>query len=102
MYIYEMDADIALFLELQQLTLVSFKQVREQYVAYCVDHMKDDKPGIGSYLVRQAMANIIVTHSLQSGQVDDVLFLITDRDYEVRLLVLEKLLNYFSQNASSK
>ncbi|KAI8891289.1 hypothetical protein K501DRAFT_235278 [Backusella circina FSU 941] len=88
--------------ELQQLALTSFKQVREQYVAYCIEHMKDDKPGIGSYLLRQAMANIIVTHSLQSDKVDDVLFLITDRDYEVRLLVLEKLLSYFSQNSSSK
>lgn len=60
----------------------------------------DQINGIGTYLVRENMANIIVMGTLNKSNVDisSLLFLLLDHDYEVRLLVLQKLLNYFSAN----
>lgn len=58
--------------------------------------------GIGSYLLREGMANIAVMGTLNkvNAKVDDILFLLEDHDYEVRLLVLQKLLNYFTSNTT--
>lgn len=46
------------------------------------------------------MANIAVMGTLNKpdAKVDSILFLLEDRDYEVRLLVLQKLLNHFTDS----
>lgn len=71
---------------------------------YCMTSIKQDQvSGIGSYLFREAMANITVMGTLNKphAKVDDLLFLLQDRDYEVRLLVLQKLVNYFAINTTT-
>lgn len=86
-----------------QLSDGKFATIRKLAKEYCMTAiMGDQVSGIGSYLLREAMANITVLGTLNkpSAKVDDVLFLLQDRDYEVRLLVLQKLLTHFNANSS--
>lgn len=57
-----------------------------------------DHPVIGGYLVRQAMANIVVLSALKgykdNMKLTDVLYLLDDRDYEVRLTTMQRLENH--------
>ncbi|KAL9548457.1 hypothetical protein MBANPS3_005670 [Mucor bainieri] len=80
-----------------------FASLRSHVKDYCVSTIHSDAvAGIGAYLVRESMATIIVNDTLDSNkphgppQVHDLVFLLQDHDYEVRLLVLQKLLNYYS------
>lgn len=88
-----------LFVELIQLSNEKFTGIRSLAKEYCVVSIKQDEvSGIGSYLLRENMASIAVMGTLNkpNAKVDDILFLLEDRDYEVRLLVLQKLLTYFT------
>ncbi|KAI9474087.1 MAG: putative death-receptor fusion protein-domain-containing protein [Benjaminiella poitrasii] len=91
--------DEAVAKELLELTQTKFITIRKKTKEYCMHVIKDDQmSGIGSYLVRESMANIITLSTLfnnNNANLTDLLFLLVDRDYEVRLLVLQKLLNYF-------
>ncbi|KAG1120760.1 hypothetical protein G6F42_012679 [Rhizopus arrhizus] len=77
-----------------------FARLRSSAKEYCVHAIQSDAvSGIGSYLMRESMANIIVNGTLNNkpdAKVDDLLFLLQDHDYEVRLLVLQKLYSYYS------
>lgn len=93
-----------LLLELIRASDEKFAEVRNVGKNYCIAAIKaDEVSGIGSYLFREAMANIIVKGTLNKpdAKVDDLLFLLEDRDYEVRLLVLKELVDYFGVNKSS-
>lgn len=93
-----------LLLELIRASDEKFTEVRNAAKTYCIDAIKaDEVSGIGSYLFREAMANIIVKGTLNKSDamVDDLLFLLEDRDYEVRLLVLKELVDYFAVNKSN-
>lgn len=84
-----------------QLSDAHFGDIRAKAKEYSIQAINDDQfSGIGSYLVRESMANIIVIGTLTkpTAKVDDLLFLLTDHDYEVRLLVLQKLLDHFKSN----
>ncbi|GAA5795031.1 hypothetical protein HPULCUR_000382 [Helicostylum pulchrum] len=90
--------------ELIKLSNEKFAGVRIFAKEYCMTSIKEDQvSGIGSYLVRESMANITVMGTLHKlyAKVDDLLFLLQDRDYEVRLLVLQKLLNYFNNQTET-
>ncbi|KAI7907871.1 putative death-receptor fusion protein-domain-containing protein [Cokeromyces recurvatus] len=97
-WITEGGKDKEVITELMELTKNKFADIRKRTKKYCLDAIKDDQIlGIGSYLVRESMANIIVMSTLYkpNAKIDDIMFLLVDRDYEVRFLVLQKLLNYF-------
>jgi hypothetical protein len=86
-------------IELIKLSNVEFANIRSLAKEYCMTAIKEDQvSGIGSYLLREGMANITVMGTLNkpNAKVDDILFLLQDHDYEVRLLVLQKLLNHFT------
>lgn len=94
----------SLLLELICSSNDKFAEVRNVAKTYCITAIKTDQvSGIGSYLFREAMANIIVKGTLNKSdaKVDDLLFLLEDRDYEVRLLVLKELVEYFAENKSN-
>lgn len=85
-----------------QLSDTQFADIRAKAKEYSIEAINEDQfSGIGSYLVRESMANIIVIGTLNrpNAKVDDLLFLLVDHDYEVRLLVLQKLLDHFKSNA---
>jgi hypothetical protein len=89
------------FIELIQLANEKFASIRSLAKEYCMAAIKEDQvSGIGSYLLREGMANITVMGTLNkpNAKVENVLFLLQDHDYEVRLLVLQKLFNYFNSN----
>ncbi|CAO3700663.1 unnamed protein product [Rhizopus stolonifer] len=87
--------------ELLESSNASFADLKQIAKSVCMEAIADSGiEGIGSYLLRQAIANIILfsTLSKTNAEVDDILALIEDRDYEVRLLALEKLSNYFEKH----
>ncbi|CEP08348.1 hypothetical protein [Parasitella parasitica] len=90
--------------ELIQLADVTFAPVRSAAMEYCMDAIQKETLGIASYLVREKMANNIVNTTLKkpNANVEQLLFLLRDRDYEVRLLVLEKLLEYYNEKNNTQ
>ncbi|OAD04769.1 hypothetical protein MUCCIDRAFT_79865 [Mucor lusitanicus CBS 277.49] len=93
--------------ELMELADEYFAGLRSHAKDYCVSTINSDEiSGIGAYLMREGMATIIVNSTLDGNtsnvKVDDLLFLLQDHDYEVRLLVLQKLLNYYSVHTVDK
>ncbi|KAF7721980.1 hypothetical protein EC973_003893 [Apophysomyces ossiformis] len=75
-----------------------FSSLRDVIFEHCHQGIFDtDISGIGAYLLRQKMADIIVSASFKKGSsLGDILHLMQDRDYEVRLIVMEKLKDHFN------
>ncbi|CAO3622452.1 unnamed protein product [Mucor fragilis] len=87
--------------DLMALANEHFAGLRSHAKEYCICTINSDVvSGIGAYLMRESMATIIVHGTLDNNKsnakVEDLLFLLEDHDYEVRLLTLQKLLNYYS------
>jgi DUF1009 family protein len=86
---------------LLQLSNTQFADIRTEAKEFSIQAINNDQfSGIGSYLARESMANVIVIGTLNkpNAKVDDLLFLLMDHDYEVRLLVLQKLLDHFGSS----
>ncbi|RCH98462.1 hypothetical protein CU097_011572 [Rhizopus azygosporus] len=91
--------------ELLQSSTSSFAELQLTAVSICQKIISNSQlHGIGAYLLRQAAANIVLLNALNrpDHDIDDVLYLIEDRDYEVRLLALEKLLTHFKKREANK
>ncbi|KAG0183361.1 hypothetical protein DFQ28_008852 [Apophysomyces sp. BC1034] len=84
--------------ELMSLATTEFPVLQDAIVEHCREGIfHGDISDIGAYLLRQKMAGIIVSATLKKGDaLDDILRLMEDRDYEVRLIVMEKLKAHFS------
>lgn len=83
----------------------SFAELQLTAIPICQRIINDcELHGIGAYLLRQAAANIVLLNALNrlDHEIDTVLYLIEDRDYEVRLLALEKMLTYFEKHDARK
>jgi hypothetical protein len=81
-----------------------FAELKQAAKSACMKAISDSEiDGIGSYLLRQAASNIILFSVLNepNAEVESILSLIEDRDYEIRLLALEKLANYFERYLKS-
>ena len=88
----------------EQLAAQHFSALRSRLVNFSLQAIKSEQHEnvIGNYLVRETLAAILVTDSLLKPQVhlDSILFLLQDCDYEVRLLVLQKLLDHVHADKS--
>ncbi|KAI9246127.1 putative death-receptor fusion protein-domain-containing protein [Sporodiniella umbellata] len=83
---------------------IHFAEIRDVVVPICLKEITSNNiHGIGSYLYRQAIANVILINTLKepNADTDSLLVLLEDRDYEVRLLTLEKLTKYFETYSHS-
>ncbi|KAI8985419.1 putative death-receptor fusion protein-domain-containing protein [Pilobolus umbonatus] len=99
------DRDAGLVKELVQLSNIQFNGVRDMVKEFCMRHMDDISSSyIGSYLFREAMANIIILYMLNKPDPDinRLLFLLQDRDYEVRILILQKLTAFYTDTNKSQ
>ncbi|KAI8341979.1 putative death-receptor fusion protein-domain-containing protein [Chlamydoabsidia padenii] len=100
-WIYE-DKSPQLIEELLSVSDESFESLRGFVLSYCSEFIKSSTHGeqhIGDYLARQSMANVIILGYLNFGisELPDVLYLLDDPDYEVRLLVMSKLMEHFKK-----
>ncbi|KAL0077011.1 putative death-receptor fusion protein-domain-containing protein [Phycomyces blakesleeanus] len=91
--------------EMQTISSEKLQVVRNEVFNYCSStvHQSDvNAAEIGRYLVRQNMARVIMLGTLKkyqpNAQLINVLFLLEDRDYEVRLEALEQLQGYFEKH----
>lgn len=88
-----------------QSSVSSFAELQLTAVSICQRIISNSQlHGIGAYLLRQAAANIVLLNALNrpDHEIDDILYLIEDRDYEVRLLALEKFLTHFKKRETSR
>ncbi|KAG1310778.1 hypothetical protein G6F64_004314 [Rhizopus arrhizus] len=98
------DKDKQLINDLLQNSSSYFAELKQAAKSACMKAISDSEmDGIGSYLLRQAASNIILFSVLNepNAEVESILSLIEDRDYEIRLLALEKLANYFGRYLKS-
>ncbi|CAO3590067.1 unnamed protein product [Absidia cylindrospora] len=100
-WMYEDDRSAHLVEELLSISDEAFEGLRGFVLSYASQAIqtKDEAEHIGTYLARQSMANIIILGYLNFGvgELPDVLYLLDDRDYEVRLLTMTKLMSHFSK-----
>ncbi|KAI9028199.1 putative death-receptor fusion protein-domain-containing protein [Phycomyces nitens] len=99
------DKDGNIVNEIHLISIETLPLLRNEICNYCSStiHQSDyNTAEIGRYLVRQNMARIIMLGTLRkyqpNAQLINVLFLLEDRDYEVRLEALEQLHAYFKNN----
>ncbi|KAI8363968.1 hypothetical protein EDC96DRAFT_208244 [Choanephora cucurbitarum] len=90
--------------ECEELAAQHFSDIRSRLVQFSLETIQSDQKEnvIGGYLVRETLAAILVTDNLLKPQLqfDSILFLLQDRDYEVRLMFLQKLLDHVQAGKS--
>ncbi|ORZ21579.1 putative death-receptor fusion protein-domain-containing protein [Absidia repens] len=100
-WMYEGDRSAHVVEELLSISDEAFEGLRGFVLSYASQAIqnKDEAEHIGTYLARQSMGNIIILGylNLGVGELPDVLYLLDDRDYEVRLLAMTKLMSHFSK-----
>ncbi|KAI8979250.1 putative death-receptor fusion protein-domain-containing protein [Mycotypha africana] len=97
--------DDKLKLELIQLSDTVLIDLRATLKALCTDAIRSNQiSGFGSYLFRESIANIIITTTLNDTKVnlDTMLFLLADKDYEVRLTTVQRLTAFIQHNVSEE
>ncbi|ORX55175.1 hypothetical protein DM01DRAFT_1407189 [Hesseltinella vesiculosa] len=96
----------ALVDELVMLSDEAFETLRQFTLSYCSQAIlvAPEMLQIGNYLARQSMASALI-HGYTKfglGELKDLLFLLDDPDYEVRLTTMTKLMDYFAAMDASK
>ncbi|KAI7853486.1 putative death-receptor fusion protein-domain-containing protein [Circinella umbellata] len=95
------DRDQGVVEELKELVNENFEPLRKYVLDQCREGLAvpvdPQQVVIGGFLARRSMAQILVQYALQKKDVSDVVHLLDDVDYEVRLIsmtLLEKHSNY--------
>jgi hypothetical protein len=90
------------YTELLSVSDESFESLRGLVISYCSEATRESATSerhIGTYLARQSMANVVVLAYLNFGigELPDIMYLLDDPDYEVRLLAMSKLMEHFDK-----